>query len=265
MKIMKTLFVFCMLTISSFSFFSCQRETSSSGNKARIQIYLTDDPGDYEAVVIDVKEIKINYSSDSSRGWEPLPGVIPGKYDIIRLLNGKDTLLADAEINTGKIEQIRLVLGPENYIKLLSGPVIPLQTPSAQQSGLKLNIHQDVVSGITYKLLLDFDAARSVVKTGNNKYILKPVIRTSLKALGGTIRGFVLPDSVKTAVFALRGPDTVGGTYTYNGSYMLKALNEGPYDLVFAPTDTTFKKQTKTGIVVTTNSVTTVDTVKLVK
>jgi hypothetical protein len=180
------------------------------------------------------------------------------------LVNDNDTLLGDAELNAGRIEQIRLILGPNNYVKV-DGQTIPLQTPSAQQSGLKLNIHQDVNAGVTYKLLLDFDAARSIVKTGNNKYILKPVIRTSLQSIGGSLRGFVLPDSVNTAVFAIQGTDTIAGTYTSNGSYMIKGLDAGTYTLGFAPADTTYKSQNKTGITITTNTVTTVDTVTLVK
>jgi hypothetical protein len=264
MKLRKTLLALSFLTIGSTIFFACQRENSVSADKARLQVYLTDDPGNYDEVVIDVQDIKINYSSDTANGWQSLSNVRTGTYDILKLVNDNDTLLGDAELNAGRIEQIRLILGANNYVKV-DGQTIPLQTPSAQQSGLKLNIHQDVNAGVTYKLLLDFDAARSIVKTGNNKYILKPVIRTSLQSIGGSLRGFVLPDSVNTAVFAIQGSDTVTGTYTSNGSYMIKGLDAGTYTLAFAPSDTTYKFQNKTGITVTTNTVTTVDTVTLVK
>jgi hypothetical protein len=264
MKLRKTLLALLLLTITSTLFYACQREDSASADKARLQVYLTDDPGDYEEVVIDVQDIKINYSSDTADGWQSLSNIRTGTYDILKLVNDNDTLLGDAELNAGRIEQIRLILGPNNYVKV-DGQTIPLQTPSAQQSGLKLNIHQDVNAGVTYKLLLDFDAARSIVKTGNNKYILKPVIRTSLQSIGGSLRGFVLPDSVNTAVFATQGTDTIAGTYTSNGSYMIKGLDAGTYTLGFAPADTTYKSQNKTGITITTNTVTTVDTVTLVK
>ena len=253
-----------MLTISSFIFYACSKDNSASADKAKLQVYLTDDPGNYDEVIIDVQDIKINYSTDSADGWQSLSNVRVGSYDILKLVDGNDTLLGDAELDAGKIEQIRLILGPNNYVKI-DGQTIPLQTPSAQQSGLKLNIHQDVNAGVTYKLLLDFDAARSIVQTGNGKYILKPVIRTSLQAVGGSVRGYVLPDSLRTAVFALQGTDTVAGTYTSGGSYMLKGLDAGTYTLAFSPSDSTYKSQTKTGVVVTNNTVTTVDTVRLVQ
>ena len=60
-----------------------------------------------------------------------------------------------------------------------------LTTPSAQHSGLKLNVHAELTEGITYKILLDFDAARSIVKTGSGAYNLKPVIRTITEATSG--------------------------------------------------------------------------------
>lgn len=262
---LKTPGIFSLVLLSLFFFSSCSKnDSSASGDKARLQVYLTDDPAAYDEVVIDVRDIKINYSSDTANGWVSLSNVNSGSYDILKLVNDNDTLLADAELNTGKIEQIRLVLGPNNYVKV-NGQTYQLETPSAQQSGLKLNIHQDVNAGVLYKLSLDFDAARSIVKTGNGKYILKPVIRTSLQAMGGSLKGYVLPNTFGTNVFAIQGTDTVAGTLTSGGSYMIRGLNAGTYNLAFVPTDTSYNNQNKAGIVVSNNTVTTVDTVRLVK
>lgn len=264
MKLRKTPFFFLLASLALINF-ACNKNdsNSSSGGNAHLQVYLTDDPGNYDAVYIDVQDVKINYSSDTTNGWQSLSRVNTGSYDLLRLVNDKDTLLGNADINSGRIEQIRLILGPNNYVRV-NGQNYPLQTPSAQQSGLKLNIHQDVNAGVLYKLLMDFDVARSIVQTGNGKYILKPVIRTTLQALGGSVKGFVLPATTQTVVYALRGVDTIASTYTLNGGYLIKGLDAGSYNLYFKPTDTTYKAQTKTSIAVTTNNVTTVDTVRLV-
>lgn len=240
---------------------ACSKNDAASG-KARFQVALTDDPGDYDVVNIDVKDIRINYSANNDEGWVSLQGVKPGNYDVLRLVNGKDTLLADAQINAGRIQQIRLVLGENNYVTV-DGKTHMLQTPSAQQSGLKLNIHQDVTEGLTYKLLMDFDASRSIVKAGNGKYILKPVIRTSLEAIGGSIKGYVLPNTVSTAVYAVQGADTITGTFTNSGAYVLKGLNAGTYSVAFVPSGSTYQKQTVNDVTVTVNHVTNVDTVRL--
>lgn len=250
------------IMVVTLSLIACTKNDSTG--KARMQVALTDDPGNYDVVNIDVQDIRINYSNDDDKGWQSLGGVKAGNYDVLRLVDGKDTLLADAQINTGRIQQIRLVLGDNNFV-VVDGQTHKLQTPSAQQSGLKLNIHQDVAEGITYKLLMDFDASRSIVKTGNGKYNLKPVIRTSLEAIGGSIKGFVLPGSVSTAVYAVQGTDTITGTYTNSGAYMLKGLNAGTYSLAFAPTDASYQKQTVNNVNVTVNHVTTVDTVRLIQ
>src|SRR5688572_17152864 len=157
----KVLFFSALIAlVTSIAFFSCQKNENGEGT-ARLQVYLTDDPGDYEAVYIDVKDVMINLTTDTSSGWQSLGGVNAAVYDLLKLVNDDDTLLADAVIATGRIEQIRLVLGTENYVKLEGDPnLIKLETPSAQQSGLKLNIHMDVVDGVLYKMSLDFDVAK---------------------------------------------------------------------------------------------------------
>jgi hypothetical protein len=262
---MKTLIPFTLLTfVSSFFLLSCSKhENSSSSGKAKLEVYLTDDPGNYDQVVIDVKDVQINVTNDSAGGWQSLSTVKAGTYDLLKLVNDDDTLLANSDIPAGMIHQMRLILGPDNYV-VLNGEHIPLETPSAEQSGLKFNVQQNVSGGILYKITLDFDAGKSIVKTGNSKYVLKPVIRTVLNAVGGSIQGFVLPDSVITAVYAIQPPDTIATTFTgSNGGYFIKGLAEGSYTLSFVPGDTTFKSQSNAGVAVTTGNVTLVDTVHL--
>jgi hypothetical protein len=43
---------------------SCKKNSTNDGN-ARLQVYLTDAPGDYEAVYIDVKDVQINVTGDT--------------------------------------------------------------------------------------------------------------------------------------------------------------------------------------------------------
>ena len=262
---MKTLTLFpTVLLACGFFLLSCSKnENSSSPGNAKLEVYLTDAPGNYDQVVIDVQDVQINVTGDSTSGWQSLSTVNVGSYDLLKLVNDDDTLLAHSDIPSGMIHQMRLILGPDNYV-VLNGQQMPLETPSAQQSGLKFNVQQNVSAGILYKITLDFDAGKSIVKTGNGKYILKPVIRTVLNAVGGSIQGFVLPDSITTAVFAIQSPDTVATTFTgSNGGYLIKGLPAGSYTLSFVPGDTTFKTESRTGVAVTAGNVTVVDTVHL--
>lgn len=119
---------------------------------------------------------------------------------------------------------------------MINGQTIDLTTPSAQQSGLKLNINADLVEGIDYKLLLDFDAARSIVQAGNSgKYNLKPTIRVINEALNGSIKGEVDPATIRTAIIAVIGEDSIS-TYTDDlGKFLLQGVTPGVYDISLIP------------------------------
>jgi len=241
---------------------SCSRNENSGSGTAQLKVFLTDDPAAYDRVMIDIRDVQINVTNDSTGGWQSLSTVGVGQYDLLKLVNDHDTLLAQSDIPTGTIHQMRLVLGPNNFV-VVGGVQYPLETPSAQQSGLKLNIQQAVTSGILYTITLDFDAAKSIVKTGNNKYILKPVIRTVFNAVGGSIKGVVDPSSFITTVSAIVGTDTTSTFTNSTGNYFIKGLPAGSYTLRFVPGDTTYVIDSRTGISVTTGTVTTVDTVHL--
>lgn len=261
---MKTIFfTSVLLVISVISVVSCKKETNAGGNEtARLQVYLMDGPGDYEAVYIDVKDVMINMSSDNDDGWQSLSGVHAGVYDLLKLVNDDDTLLVDATIPTGRIHQIRLILGTENYVKIEgTSQLIKLETPSGQQSGLKLNIQEDVTGGILYTITMDFEVSQSIVKTGNSKYMLKPVIRTILNAVGGSLKGIVMPKSFQTSVKAISGVDTVASTYTdSDGGYLIKGLPAGTYSVFYQPSDNTYMDSLRTNISIQFSTVTKVDT-----
>ena len=252
-------FILSIISLSVLN--SCKKNTTSDG-KARLQVFLTDDPGDYEAVYIDVDDVQINVTGDDTNGWQSLKGVNAGVYDLLKLVNDEDTILADAEIPSGRLHQIRLVLGSENYVKLVGIPgLIKLETPSAQQSGLKLNIQYEVTNERLYTILLDFDVAKSIVYTGNSKYVLKPTIRAVLNAVGGTIKGVVMPKDFQTAVYAIQGVDTIATTFSgLNGGYIIKGLPAGSYNVLYRPTMNTYHDSLRTGISVMFNTTTKIDT-----
>ena len=257
---MKHVFPIALILLSLFSLSSCSDEVE--GQKARLQVSLTDDPADYDAVYIDLKEIKYNVTGEES-GWKSIPNIKTGVYNLLELVNDADTLLADFEIPAGRLHQIRLILGEDNHI-VVNGVEKPLSTPSALQSGLKLNIQQDLVGGVLYKLLLDFDAARSVVETGNETFNLKPVIRAAFEAQGGSITGAVKPAELHTSVYALRGTDTVASTYTDGtGGFWIKGLPANSYDLHFVPGSDSYNPAVRSSVTVSTGNITTVDTVQL--
>src|SRR4029077_16111178 len=125
-------------------FTSCNKENNTS----RLSVYLTDAPAGYDAVLIDVVGVEIKATSDQGdNGWQQLP-VNAGIYNLLDFTNGMDTLLSTVELPAGKVSQLRLKLGTNNTIVLNGSSLpLPLFTPSAQTSGLKFNIHADLVEG----------------------------------------------------------------------------------------------------------------------
>ncbi|MEK6780597.1 MAG: DUF4382 domain-containing protein [Bacteroidota bacterium] len=246
---------------SAFLFFSCSNagETTSF-----LEVRLTDAPGDYEAVNIDIADVQVNSGADED-GWKSLD-VNKGVYDLLKLTNGLDTLLGKIELPAGRVSQVRLILGENNSLSI-DGQAISLSTPSGQQSGLKLQVNADLVEGITYKLLLDFDAARSVVRAGSSgNYNLKPVIRTIVEAESGAIKGMVSPVEASPAVYAIQSSDTLGTAFAdqTTGKFLINGLSAGTYKITIEP-KTGFQATIKDAVSVTIGNVTDLGTITILQ
>jgi hypothetical protein len=253
-----------LLMIGLLVTFAC----SDKSENARIIVRLTDSPGDFEEVNVDIRDIQVKADDgEGENGWTSLPGVNAGIYNLLELTNGTETVLTNAEYPTGRISQIRLILGDNNTVKV-SGGTFPIATPSAQQSGLKLSLHADLISGITYSILLDFDAARSVVRLGNGGYILKPVIHVVSEAQDGAIAGVIDPSEVKTAIFVISGLDTLRSAYSNqsSGQFFVGGLPSGTYKVTFEPgEDSGFENKVLDDVSVNVGSVNDLGTVNIVE
>lgn len=95
--------------------------------------------------------------------------------DLLKLQGGFTALLGQQPLPAGTYDQIRLVLDSA-YIVDANGSQVPLETPSAETSGLKLKGDIAVPPDSLVDIMLDFDPMESIVETGNGKLLLKPVI-----------------------------------------------------------------------------------------
>ncbi len=254
-------------------------------------VSLTDAPAcGFEEVNVTVSKVRVHQSNsadDKAAGWTDIT-LNPART--INLLNLNDPTqpnfaldsLGETPLAAGHYTQVRLVLVDNNghsptanWVVLegqdpgIIGNRIPLVTPSAVQSGIKL-IHQfDVGSGQRVDLLLDFDACRSVVRTGNDKYILKPVIKVVPFVLNG-IDGFVdtnllgnhvvVSAQVNGEIVRATVPNTTPAPNPNRGKFFLARLTPGvTYDVVI--TADNHATAVITGVPVPTNtSITTVST-----
>jgi hypothetical protein len=236
MKFKNCLFLFVFSAI----IISCNNDDSSPSNTegtSKLSIKLVDNPGDYEHVYVDIIDVLVKVNNDSEDdNWQSIDAINTGVYDLLELTGGVNVLLADNyEIPSGTLNQIRLVLGDNNTV-VIDGETFPLTTPSAQQSGLKIQINEILESNFEYTFWLDFDVCQSIVVAGNSgNIILKPVIRASAEISSGTISGSINPVNIQTLI-SITVNDDIISTYTdENGNFLLVGLPEGTYDVTITP------------------------------
>lgn len=153
----------------SVLFMACNKENDTT----RVKIRLTDNPYNAEEVNVDIREVHVKFRDDEN-SWMTLD-TEQGVYNLLGLQNGLDTLLAEGDLPTNQVKEIRFVLGNDNSIKI-DGNVYPMTVPSGSESGLKLKVNK-TLSGTVDSILVDFDAALSVHQTGTGDYQLKPVLK----------------------------------------------------------------------------------------
>lgn len=206
---------------------ACKKDNS---DKAHLTVRMTDAPANYDAVMIDIQGVEVTGNDGSVIALNTNVGI----YNLLDFSNGVDTLIASADLNAGKISQVRLMLGNNNTVKI-DNVIYHLSTPSASQSGLKLQLHQTFVAGVTYNILLDFDAGKSIVALGNGEYQLKPVIRTIDTAITGSIQGRISPISIGTVVTATSNGNTYSTVTNINGQFLIAGLSAGTYIVTVTP------------------------------
>lgn len=204
------------------------------GNKSLVQFSLTDAPSlkGYQALYLDVRGL---YYTVGDSTEIPLP-VSPAIVNLLDLTNGKDTLLANIELEAGqKVSQVRLVLGDNNTLVLADGTNVNIKVPSGSTSGLKLNVQSAAATTSGYKVLIDFNAEKSIIAKGNGSYSLKPVIRSYIVANTSKVYGHISPSNVPFQVLTVMNGDTlvtVSDTLQ-NNYFMLHGLISGNYEIQF--------------------------------
>jgi hypothetical protein len=172
MKIKSILFGIAGIALTICLFNSCKKDTTP-GNGS-ISVRLTDSPGNYKHVNVDIQKISVHMSGGS---WIDLT-TKSGVYDLLVLQNGIDTSLVNTtQLAAGTITQMRLILGTNNTLMDSSNVVYNLTVPGGSETGIKLVGNITVNPNQTLVVKLDFNANASIVQSGTT-YQLKPVIQT---------------------------------------------------------------------------------------
>lgn len=228
---------------------ACGGGGDASSPEGSLRVALTDAPScGYDRVYVTVERVRVHKSdgaAEEAAGWEEIVLPQSKRIDLLELTNGVLEELGQTTLPAGTYNQVRLVLAdnkgngtPANAVQLTgSRTLVPLHTPSAQQSGLKIKTKFEVAAGGRADLVLDFDACRSVVKAGaSGNYNLKPVIRVAQRA-NTAIQGYVSTTMTMNATRVSAQQDGVLLRSTVPdaaGKFVLPFLPAGSYDVVIA-------------------------------
>jgi hypothetical protein len=271
-------------------FIACKKENSASSasvsGKSQLSIYMMDDPVPFTQVLIDIKQVAVKIDTaahpgdaddnhqwnDDYRGchngnstiWDTL-SITPGIYDLLKLRNGTDTLLASSLIANGKVLQVRITLGTDNTVYTDSVTSYPLNIAGPSNT-FDLDVRREdisVISNSQFKLWFDFNLSKSIFFI-NNKYWLRPELQPFNDMTRPKLEGRVLPEGASGFVEVYNQSDTLYALPWIGGYYQVRGVNAGTYSVYFKGWRG-YKDTTITNITVGSSGLTTVPTITLHK
>lgn len=259
---------------------------ASSGN---LSVYLTDGPGEYDSVFIDITKVEVKVDNDSlhkhrddhgkddddrddherrkdSYGeWVDI-SFTPAIIDILSLRNGVETKLGDANIAAGTVRKIRITLGSRNRV-VKDSISYPLELRNETNNLLYVKLydkHRQRRADSSTKVWVDFDIANSISEK-DGRFFLRPVLRPFCNDNFGEVEGKVLPLEAKAVVRITNGAGFNGVALPdRKGEFKLRGLETGTYTVTvegIAP----YLKETISNVSVTKGKETELGTITLKK
>lgn len=228
--------------------------TTGQEIQAKLSITMTGNLAPYDAVIISVSQWALHHSGG---GW-------------VVVNTGGDVVLGPLQstpalsVPLGNYTQIRLIIGQGSNV-VVNGQTHNLEVASSEA---KLNYQFTVEEGFQYELVLNFDAARSIVRMGG-KYILKPIIRVETirvqpLASPGSISGIVsAPMAASIQIMATSSGHTATTVANLTGAFQLTDLPPAEYNLKIQALPLMYRDTTITGVQVTGGDTTNVGTIVL--
>ncbi|MBO9203588.1 MULTISPECIES: DUF4382 domain-containing protein [Niastella] len=291
MKSMRNLFKYVMIVATgAIVLYACSKDKSDNSTvpegKQSLSLYLTDGPTDFfDKVNIDIQSVKVlvdtcdksrkrhdddddnqgngNNNGDKCKVWDSL-AITPGVYDLLSLRNGIDTLLAGGMVKDGTIRKIVITLGTKNSI-VKDSVNYPLSLLNGQTITIKLYGHEwENFSSGHYRLWLDFDCGRSIVRLRDGRFTLQPFIKAFIIKESGSVKGVIKPGNSKSIVTVYNATDTAYALPWVDGQWKVRGLNSGTYS-VYVNAGSGYQDTTINNVSVTVGKETNVGTITLHK
>jgi hypothetical protein len=270
MKIRRNIFLglLSLCLIAACVITACNKESSHASSTTplgmqKVTVSLNDGPLDsITSVVVDIRyvEVKVDtgkvhhdddYYNDDHEGedhrhegdeehhgdhfgkWDTL-SIAPGLYDLLKLRNGIDTLIASGFSHTGKITKIRITVGPNDSLMIDSVHSFPLPICDGSPY-VYANIRSnsiDSLPGGQFAIHIDFNVAKSI-EYEDGQYCLKPEIKVYCRKNSGTIEGTVQPEDSHPHVMIFNSSDTAYAIPEDEGKFEVRGLSAGTYSVSF--------------------------------
>lgn len=261
---------------------------SDADTASTLTVFLTDGPGDYDKVFIDIEKVEVKVDKDPVKKRNDNAGAgdddkddhlkrkdefgewidlkyTPAVIDILALRNGIETQLGTADIETGTVRKIRITLEKKNTVVLKNGDIHDLTLANPTQNFLYVHLfdkHRQRGNRNNVSVWVDFDISRSIVEN-NGRFFLKPLLRPFCNNNFGAIAGAVLPLEAKAVIHITNASGFEGNALpNRDGKFMIRGLEEGTYTVTFKG-NSPYETKTIPGVVVTKGKLTKLDAVTL--
>jgi hypothetical protein len=181
MVVLMLVFANCKKAMYEPSFMKAEKTTATEPgvSVAGMQVKLTDAPRDYvsvyQGVYIDLKSVMIHYEGTRGGTWVDMK-TNPAVYELLSLRRDPALIADDRQLKPGKIDQIKLELGNNNFV-IVDGLKQMLNVRYSHNSGLIIDTDQTLVADHNLSITLNFDALGSLSVNANGEYVLDPVIK----------------------------------------------------------------------------------------
>jgi len=279
-----------LIAIVSLVAVACNKSTSVENGPGiqQVNFMLTDGPGSYDNVFIDIKSLQIVIDTareesrkrdtcnwdhigshresrkDSGLVWTTIP-IKAGVYDILKFRNGLDTLFASANVPKGSVRLVRIEFGNNNSVvkDSVSYPLnLSPNLPNFIVIKLKGNEFEEFASR-RHRLWLDFDVSRSIVEA-NGRFYLIPVMHTFVEKNTASVAGKVKPRDAKAVITLFNNTDTSYALPNKEGEFKMRGLKDGTYKL-FVKASNGYRDTTINNVVVVQPKTTSVGVIELKK
>lgn len=266
---------------------SCSKSSSSAAGEQNLTMFLTDAPGDYEHVYVDIRAVFVKVESeaedhsgddnggggsddsadDHSNGddeWINL-NANAQVYDLLALNNGIDALLANSDIKKGQVHKIKIEIGSNNSI-VKNGVTYPLNI-SAEDAEVEIECERedfDDDGNSQFRIWLDFDVSSSVIEMAGNIFWLKPYISLFNQTGSGEVEGRVSPANGVASIKLYNSNNTYFAIPEDEGEFKIRGVKAGTYTMEIIGKDG-YKNETRSNLVVKTGEDTKVENIVLTK